>query len=54
MQRFLFYLNIYYCVMFGCYLLEACSFLFRDRNRVDRDESRGGEDLGGLEGRETI
>lgn len=29
---FCFYLIIFYFVMFGCRLLEACSFLLRDRN----------------------
>ena len=40
--------------MFGCYLLEACSFLMRDRKGVDLDGRRGGEELGGVEGGETI
>lgn len=40
--------------MFGCYFLEACSFLTRDRKGVDWDGRGGGEGLGGVEGGETI
>ena len=40
--------------MFGCYLLEACSFLMRDRKGVDLDGRDGGEELGGVEGEETV
>lgn len=34
---FLFYLIMFYFVMFGCCLLEALSFLIRDRKVVDPD-----------------
>ena len=40
--------------MFGCYLLEACSFLMRDRKGVDLEGRRGGKELGGVVGGETI
>ena len=40
--------------MFGCYLLEACSFLMTDRKGVDPEKRRGGEELGGVQGRESI
>jgi hypothetical protein len=40
-----------YFVMFG-YLLEVCSFLVRDRNRVDLNEKLGRENMEGVEGRE--
>jgi hypothetical protein len=33
-------LNIFHFVKFGCYLLEACSFLMKDSNGVDQ---RGGK-----------
>jgi hypothetical protein len=33
--------------MFDYYLLEACSFLMRDRKGVDLDGRRCGEELGG-------
>lgn len=39
--------------MFGCYLLEACSFQLKDRKRVDSDSKRGGEKVQGLEEREN-
>ena len=51
--KFLLHL-IFYFVIFGCYLLEACSFLMRDRKGVDLEGRRGGEDLGRVEGEETI
>ena len=40
--------------MFGCFLLEACSFLMKDRKGVDLEERGGGEELGRVEERETI
>lgn len=36
--------------MFGCYPLEACSFLMKDR----RERSGCGVDLGGVEGGKTV
>jgi hypothetical protein len=35
---------IFYFVMFGCHLLEACSFLRRDRKEVDLEGKGGGEE----------
>ena len=35
---FLIHLIIFYFVMFGCYLLEACSFLIRNRKALDLEE----------------
>jgi hypothetical protein len=44
--KFLLQLIILYFVMFGCYLLEACSFLIKE----DRKWNRSGKELeGGLE-----
>ena len=40
--------------MFGCYLLEACSFLMRDRKGVDLEGKGGGEELGGINGGKTV
>ena len=40
--------------MFGCYLLEACSFLIRDRKGVDPDRMGGGEELRGVKGGEAV
>jgi hypothetical protein len=48
----LFYLIIFYFDMFGCCLLEACSFLMRGRKGVDGGRL-GGEELR-EEGGETI
>ena len=45
---------MFYFDMFGCYLLEACSFLMIDRKGVDPEKRRGGEELGGVQGRESI
>ena len=45
---------MFYFFLFGCYLLEACSFLMRDRKGVDLDGRDGGEELGGVEGEETV
>lgn len=39
--------------MFG-YLLESYSFLMKDRDEVDLDSRRGGEELGGIDGWENI
>ena len=40
--------------MFGCYLLEAHSFLVRDRKGTDPEGKDGGVELGWEEGGETI
>ena len=40
--------------MFGCYLLEACSFLMGDRKGVGPEGRGGGEDLGEGEGEGTV
>lgn len=45
---------ISYSVMFGFYLLEACSFLMKDENGIYLDERGVGEQVGGLERRESI
>ena len=45
---------IFYFVMFGCYLLGACSFLMRDRKGVDLEGKGGGEELGGINGGKTV
>lgn len=50
----LFYLIIFYFVMFGCFLLEACYFLMRNKKGVDLERRGGGEELGGVETVETI
>lgn len=39
--------------MFYCYLLEAFSFVLRARKGVDLEGREGGEEPGGVEGRET-
>lgn len=49
-----FNLTIFYFVMFGGYLLEACPFLARDRKGVDVDRKGGGEELGGGERGESV
>lgn len=52
--RFLPYL-LCYCVMYGCHLSETCSFLMRDRKKVDLEGKRGGgEGLGGMKGGEIV
>lgn len=48
------YLILFYVVMFGCHLIDTCSFLMRDRQGMDPEGWRGGEDLGGKEGGEAI
>jgi hypothetical protein len=53
-EMILLYSILFYFVMFCCYLLEACSFLRRDRKEVDLDGRRGREELGGIEGREAV
>lgn len=40
--------------MFYYYPLEACSFLMWDRKGVDPDGKGGGEELGEVEGGETV
>jgi hypothetical protein len=40
--------------VFSCCLLEACSFLVRDRKGVDLERRESGEELGGARGGETI
>ena len=37
-------------ILFGCDLLEACSFFMRDRNVLYLDRRGGGEALGRVEG----
>lgn len=41
-------------MIFGYYLLEACSCLMRDGKRVDLYERGGGEKLGRVDGGETV
>jgi hypothetical protein len=36
--------------MLGCYLIEACSFLMKDKKGVDPKGKGGEEGLGGVEG----
>jgi hypothetical protein len=45
---------ICYLVMVGCYLLEACSLVMRDRKGVDLKGQGGEKELVGVEGGETI
>lgn len=45
---------LFYFVMFGCHLLEACYSLMRDRKEVDLHRREGGEELEGTEVQETI
>lgn len=40
--------------MFGCYFLEACYFLKRNRNGINPMCEAGLEELGGVEGGKTI
>lgn len=40
--------------MFGCYLLDICCFIIRDRNRVNLEGRGDREGLEGVEGEETI
>ena len=46
--------SLSYMIMFCCYLLEACSFLMRDRKGVDLKGQGGEKELVGVEGGETI
>lgn len=43
---------LYFILFFGCYLLQACSFLIRDRKRVDPEGREKGKELGRVEGEE--
>lgn len=47
MGRFLFDFIISYFAMFGCYLLETCSFLRRNSRGVDPKGRGNGKELGG-------
>lgn len=40
----------YYLMVFGCYHLEVCYILMRDKSGVDPDGRESGEELGGIEG----
>lgn len=44
----------YYFIIFGCHLLEACSFVRRDTKVVNQNGRGSEEELGGVEGAETI
>ena len=50
----LFYLIICFCFVLGYYLLEAGSFLMRDRKRVDLDGRGSMEALAGVDGGQTV
>lgn len=54
MYLFVLYLCILYFVLLYYYLLEACSFIVRDRTGMDPDERGGGEELKGTDRKETI
>lgn len=43
------YIIIFYFATFGCYLLEACPFLVRDKKGVDPDGQGCREELGVVE-----
>lgn len=49
-----FVFSYFYIAIFYYYLLEACSFLVSYGKGVDQDGRGVGEELGGVEGRETI
>lgn len=49
-----FYFILFLFLFFFCYLLEVCSFLVRDKQGVVQDEIGVREEMGGLEGGETI
>lgn len=54
-SMFFFLRLIMFCfVRFGCYLLETGSFLKKDRKGVVLEWRGGREELGGVEGGETI
>lgn len=48
------HLIVFYYIMFGCYLIEACSFTMRDRKEADLGRRGSGEELGRVGGGETI
>ena len=48
----MFYL-VFYTARFCCYLLDACSFLMRDRKEVYTEGRGGSKELRGVEGGET-
>ena len=54
MSWFLLYLTIFYFVMYGCYVLETCSFLMRGRNGAVSEETIGEEEVGGVQRGETV
>lgn len=45
---------LFYFVMFGCYRLDARSFLMRDGKGTDLDGREVGEELRGVGGGETV
>lgn len=45
---------IFYFVMFGYHLLEAFSFLMRDRNGLDPEGKKYEEELEGVDGEKTM
>lgn len=45
---------LYFFVLFGCCLWDACSFLKGDREGVDPEKRGGGGELVGVEGGETV
>lgn len=45
---------MFYFVMFGGYILEVSPFLMKNIKEVGTEGRRGGEELGGVEGDETI
>lgn len=49
----LFYLFIFHFVMFGCHILDACSFLIRNRKGINMHGRKRGY-LGGGEGGEIV
>lgn len=51
---YLIYLIIFCFVMIDCYILKAYFLLMRDRKGMDPEGGRGGEELGGLEGGDTV
>lgn len=50
----LLHLILFDFVTFGCYPLEVCSLLVRDIKEVDLEGRESGEELGGVEVRESI
>lgn len=53
-DRFYFYGIIFYFMMFGCYLLEACFVLIRDIKGEDPDVKGCGKEIGQVEWEETV